>query len=86
MYGFFSAWFPDADLEGLTDDEVVKEYLKTISPEEAKTVAAECEALLSQAELPLDRIAETACRKFDTRDEARAWLESIAAGLQSGST
>jgi hypothetical protein len=83
LLNFWGAWFPDADLEGFSDPEVVQEYRRTLSDEERIKVAAQCGEILSQERLPLELIAECAWREFDTQEEAREWLLMIKQGLES---
>ena len=85
LLAFWGAWFPDADLEGLSDPEVVRQYLGTITAEERINVIAQCDEILSQEPLPLELIAKHAWRAFDTQVEAREWLGMIKRELEAGS-
>ncbi|MCW0220757.1 MAG: contact-dependent growth inhibition system immunity protein [Prosthecobacter sp.] len=77
LMDFFAAWFPDADLEGLSDEQVVEEYIKTATPAMRYKVTAQCRALLEQPTLPLRLIAKNAWRLFETQEECRQWVEGI---------
>lgn len=83
LSGFFSAWYPDADLEGLDDREVVKAYLKTVSDQERSNSILECEQLLLMSPLPLKEIADQAWRLFPNEAECRAWLEIVLSELKN---
>lgn len=72
---FLGAWFPDADLEGLDDKDVIANFLQTPNLDEHNVVRAELKKLLNESELlPYDDISQEANRYFESEDECRAWL------------
>jgi hypothetical protein len=85
LLDFWMAYFPDADLEGLSDPEVVREYLGAATAAERIKVIAQCDEILSQELLPLELLAKHAWRVFDTQVEAREWLGMIKRELEAGS-
>jgi hypothetical protein len=57
LFEFFSAWFPDADLEGLNDQEITDKSVTMISNDERVRIAEQCRELLLLPAIPLDAIA-----------------------------
>lgn len=78
LANFFSSWFPDADLDGLEDQDVVAEFLRTPNVDEHNAVRAELERLLNQSEtLPCEDIGKEANRFFESEDDCRSWLSLL---------
>ena len=82
---FWGGWFSDADLEGRSDPEVVRQYLETITASKRIKVIAQFDEILSQDPLPLELLAKHVWRVFDTQAEAREWLGMIKRELEAGS-
>lgn len=75
LSNFFGSWFPDADLEGLEDHEVVANFLRTPNKSEHDMVRTELDNLLTEpGALPFDDIGKEANRYFKTEEECRLWL------------
>ena len=82
LFSFIAAWYPDADLEGMDDREVVRAYLKTVTTNERAKAISECKQLLEVSPLPLQVIADQAWRLFPSDAECRVWLEMILQELE----
>lgn len=75
FWNFLGTWFPDADLEGVVDDEqVVRNFLATKNARKIERVRCGCAEILAMPELPMDRIMDEANRHFDTKEQCRDWL------------
>jgi hypothetical protein len=81
LFEFFAAWFPDADLEGLNDQEITDKFVTTISNDERVRIAKQCRELMLLPAIPLGVIARAAWRTFEDQATCREWLESIHRSL-----
>jgi hypothetical protein len=75
FWNFLGSWFPDADLEGTSDDQqVVRNFLDTKNARKIEQVCCGCDEILAMSKLPMDRIMNEANRHFDTEEECLQWL------------
>lgn len=76
LFDFFAGYFPDADLDGLTDKEIVAQFIEQNTP---KIVSETQNALitLNNAPIVLQNIADEANRYFESSEEIMKWLEMI---------
>jgi hypothetical protein len=81
LRNFLGAWFPDADIEGLGDKEVVESFLNTPNKQEHGAVRHELAELLRLVDLPVETISKEANRHFESDAECRRWLEQVAEWL-----
>jgi len=72
-----SGWFPDADFEELSDQEIVGEYVRTVGRDEARTVINQAENLLDADPFPVEEIMDAANLHLGDEDAVREWLEQI---------
>jgi len=84
LANFLGSWFPDADLEGLDDSEVILEFLRTPNKEEHESVYLELESLLgAPGPMPWKEVGEEANRHFEGEAECRQWLRDRLVELRS---
>ncbi len=81
---FLLAWFADADLEGLNDNDVVNEFCKVTPRLRISEVIDECRRALVRINETCESIGIRANRSFVDQNEARLWLEMILKGLENG--
>ena len=74
LANFLGAWFPDADLEGLSDAEVAKAFVTTNDVAATHTILSEGRILLDREEFPWREVGTEANRSFVEPSEARNWL------------
>lgn len=84
LWNFLGCWFPDADLENLTDEEVVTDFLNVRDKEMEMQVLKEMKSLLIEDNFPCDEISDQANRYFESEEECRSWLEEIHYFLKRG--
>ncbi|WP_075343211.1 hypothetical protein [Tenacibaculum agarivorans] len=76
LFDFFAGYFPDADLDGLSDIEVVQQYISDNS-EEINTLTLEKLNTIDDDEYILQAIAKEANRYFENTHEIKDWLQMI---------
>ena len=84
LYSFLSAEFADADLEGKTDEEVVRNCTTSNLVEWHRTIIAEGRTALDSSSFPWGQVGDYANRYFETEQAARQWLIQILNQLESG--
>ena len=84
LANFLGCWFPDADLEGATDGEVVATFVQVSSRREVEACVAEGERLLKCAEFPYREVAKEANRHFGDEEDGRRWFTGIMGLLKEG--
>ena len=77
LFNFLGSWFPDMDFEGLTDEDVVKEYKKTVSQAELDSVITEAKEVSKKIEKYWKTISKETNLYFNDQGEALVWLNSI---------
>jgi hypothetical protein len=82
LFDFLDAWFPDADLEGLSDTEVAHRYLTVESPETKAKTIQQITDLLNEPVLPCAELGLAANRCFNSESEWREWLNELARNLR----
>lgn len=87
LFQFFGGYFPDADLEGITDEEVVSRYISDCNASERsklelENATKELEDLINNINEYWQEVGEEANRYFRTSDEVLEWLEMIRRELQ----
>ncbi len=74
---FLSSYFPDADLDGLTDQQVAIEFAKT-NPEEIVTVTLEELKKVIDDQSSFEAVGIEANRYFENNQAVLDWLKMIA--------
>jgi len=80
---FFGSYFPDADFDNLTDEEVVANYISDCNKSEtSKSILMivrekELPALINNIEAHWEYIRDEANRYFESPQEALLWLNMI---------
>jgi hypothetical protein len=83
LYNFLGAWFPDADLDGVTDEDVAREFAALDDSRSTRGVIKEAAELLSESEFPGATVGELANRHFESVEEAREWLAMIVRVIEA---
>lgn len=83
LANFLGSEFPDADFEGLSDEEVVKRYTFRVSPKLRYRVIEKGKALLAEKAFPGEEVGREANRYFSDSEDARQWLAMIIQILES---
>jgi hypothetical protein len=82
FWNFLGSWFPDADLEGIDDDQqVVRNYVAINDHRDIALVRQQCTKVLKLSELPVEHISSQANRYFESESECRAWLTMVCGAL-----
>lgn len=84
LFSFLAAEFADADLDGKSDDEVVRGCVQASLADWHRGIIAEGRALLSTPNFPWQQVGDYANRYFETESEAREWLTNILESLDAG--
>jgi hypothetical protein len=71
------------DPDGKTDAELIDRYLAEEYPSALPSLLAEGHRFLSQHELPMELIADTANRCLMTEAEQRQWLQTLLDRVQA---
>lgn len=82
LYSFLSSEFADADLEGKSDEDVVR---KTTTPNLVpwhRTIIAEGRTALESPSFPWRQVGDYANRYFETEQAARKWLTQVLNQLE----
>ena len=78
---FIGAWFPDADFEKLSDEEVVRKFLED-NCKNQKEVLLEGNRLLNVISEYWQELGYDANRHFNNSEQARKWLNEVLNGLK----
>lgn len=80
---FLTGYFPDADLDELTDEQVVHEFVSSNPQEIVMVTKNELEKIIEENTF-FDEIGFLANRYFKNQDEVLEWLETILLYLNKG--
>jgi hypothetical protein len=88
LYQFFAGYFPDADFDKLSDEEVVHQYkadcLKSdVGMFQIESALKELEQLIVQSGIYWKDVQSEANRHFDTAEDALIWLNQVKRNLES---
>src|SRR5262245_59980032 len=78
LANFLAAWFPEADLDGLSDEDVGKRFALTRRAGALSTTTQPAWPVLDERELPWEFWSREANRHFESPDAGRAWMHRIA--------
>ena len=84
LLSFLAAEFADADLEGKSDEEVVRGCVQAGLADWHRGIIAEGRALLDTPNFPWYKVGDYANRYFETEIVAREWLTNILEVLEEG--
>ncbi len=82
LYSFLSSEFADADLEGKSDEEVVRDIATPNLVEWHRTIIAEGRAALDSRSFPWRKVGDYANRYLETEEAARKWLTQVLDQLE----
>lgn len=86
-YMFFASEFPDSDLDGLSDVEIVLNYKKNCSESELAQLIIQLDKLTIEiengAKIYEQDISEETNRTFKSSNEFLSWLSFIKVGFES---
>ena len=77
LWSFLAAWFPDADLEEMSDAEAAREFCKVTRAAEVRKVIEEGERALADMSSIWIEIGDEANRAFVDAANAERWLRSV---------
>ena len=77
LYGFLASEFADADLEGKTDDEVVRSCITPLRTQWHGQVLAQGRAALASSAFPWREVAHYANRDLRTEEAVAEWLTTM---------
>lgn len=83
LLNFLAGWFPDADFDGLADDEVARAFASRDAPRSINAALADGKRLLGQPDFPWVAIGDCANRHFEGREEAREWLAGVLRTIEA---
>lgn len=86
LFDFFAGYFPDADLDGLTDKEVVFLFTDNNPHEVILKTEEALDTLKSNDVYLLNTIAKEANQYFETPEEIWEWIQMIKTALNSVSS
>ncbi len=74
----FLGFFPDADLEGLTDEEAARKFCTEMDAEDRRDAIVQGRDLLANEDRAyIDAVGRYANRHFEDRAAARKWLTGV---------
>ncbi|AKK73614.1 hypothetical protein OK18_14300 [Chryseobacterium gallinarum] len=83
---FFGAYFPDADFEDLTDEEIVSEYVskhkKYDNYQKIIQLIKDIEKLINNIDYYWEEVGDEANRYFENSQDALKWLNMIKKELE----
>ena len=82
LFSFLAAEFADADLDGKSDEEVVRGCAQYSLADWHRGIIVEGRALLSTPNFPWQQVGDYANRYFETETEAREWLTNVLEVLE----
>lgn len=82
LLSFLAAEFADADLDGKSDEEVVRGCVQAGLADWHRGIIAEGRALLNTPNFPWQQVGDYANRYFETETEAREWLTNMLEVLE----
>lgn len=77
LANFLGTWYPDADLDGLSDMEVAHKFKCAATSVELQQVIEQLDELLSSNDIDLREVSEEANRSFRSLSECEDWLRAI---------
>lgn len=83
LFDFFAGYFPDADLDGLTDNDVVLQFIANNNKDIIEKTKASLYTLDTTNHLLLEDIANEANRYFETNKETKNWIEMIKTSFEN---
>ncbi|OJJ17966.1 hypothetical protein BKI52_29355 [marine bacterium AO1-C] len=81
LFQFFAGYFPEADLDGLTDVEVVADFKKK-NPQQVVQETQTALKKIPKEDSVLQEIANEANRYFETTEDAWQWVQMIRVELE----
>jgi len=77
LSNFLGGWFPEIDLDGITEEQAATDFVRSSSRKELEMVLKEGEATLLEEPFPWLEIEFDSNRARESEGEAKAWLEHI---------
>lgn len=84
LFQFFVGYFPDADLLGQTDQDVIKQAMKDYNEQELDQLLGSLKDLNSNISDWWRELSVEANRYFKTPEDATKWLEFVKSELEKG--
>ncbi len=77
LFDFFAGYFPEADLDGLTDEQVVDQFILNNNNEIIEKTKKQLSSIDFNDDFLLKNIINEANRYFETTEEILDWLKMI---------
>ena len=77
LSNFIGSWFPDYDVDDLSDEEVVTKFVEQSAETNVKQILNELEVLLQQTDIPYDEVGKEANLYFSASEDCSYWLRGI---------
>jgi hypothetical protein len=77
LYAFLASEFADADLEGKTDEEVVRSCISPLLRQWHSTILAQGRAALASSAFPWREVADYANRDLRSEEAVAEWLTAM---------
>lgn len=84
LYNFLGGHFPDSDLEGLSDLQVVENFVRTAKSSELNQANEELENLIRQIEVYWQKVSSEVNRRFANVEDVKDWLEMVKKTIEKG--
>ncbi len=78
LFDFFAGYFPEADLDGLTDEQVVDQFILNNNNEIIEKTKKELISIDFNDKFLLNVITNEANRYFETTEDILDWLNMIS--------
>ena len=75
-------YFPEADIEGLTDEQAAKQCIKELDPNVRLSTIEQGNKLLSEVEFPWQEVGRAANRYFESDSAAKDWLRRMLSAAE----
>ena len=82
LANFIGAWFPEADLDALSDEEVAVRFCQATSPENLASVLGQGRSLITRMDDFWQELGTEGNRHFASAHEAHRWLNEILEALE----
>ena len=77
LFNFLGAWFPDMDIEDITEEEVVEKYKKTIEQDELKSIILDIQNIKIEIDNYWEQVMKETNLFFKNSNEVSEWLDLI---------
>ncbi len=76
-FNFLGAWFPDMDYDGLTEEEIVSDFKKTVDKDQLAEIILEIKEIQNDINVYWEKIVQETNLYFENANEVKQWLDLI---------